>query len=240
MNINTLTSKLMDSWFAHIADISPWLSFTPQQQQHFGAWWDNLVRDENFRQYTHRERRILRYHSVNGDPARLEINPDANFQPTVTYDIKYQQGVNLLSYAEQGFIADALLQQIIHFDQSLLYAVIGNPVPVTIDVHQFRVKASAGQVSPTTSGIHQDGFDWIFMHFIHKHNAQPVISEIFSQQDEGSLVFSKEMSQFLETLVVNDKQCWHRASSVEPCDNQSPGWRDLLLVTCRYLPGTPL
>lgn len=241
MELNLIAGELSRNGFAHIKDTSPWINFTLTQQERFCSWWNNLDRDENFRHYTHRERRILRYRSVNDDPCLLEINMDPNFHPKVTYDIKYKQGVNHLSYAEEEFISDAILQKIIHFDQSVVYAVLGQRMPVTMDIHQFRVKAEGGKVSPTTSGIHQDGFDWIFMHFIKKNNIHPVISEIFSGPDEGDLIFTKEMNQYLETLIVNDNQCWHRATSVESLDNQQSGWRDLLLVTCRCFPqGVPV
>lgn len=232
VDIDLITNALTEKGFSHIADVAPWISVTPKQQKDFCRWWENLERDENFRQYTHRERRILRYRSADDDATRLEFNPDTNFHPKVTYDIKYKKGINVLSPAEEGFIRDPILHQIISFDQSLVYAALGHIVPITLDVHQFRVKASEGKTSPTTSGIHKDGFDWIFMHFINKHNTRPVISEIFNAPNERGVIFNKEMCQFLETLVVNDSKCWHRASSVEPLDNQGSGWRDLLLITC--------
>lgn len=241
MSIALVADELNRNGFAHVAVPSSWINFTLAQQEDFCDWWNYLDRDENFRHYTHRERRILRYHSLQSDPSQLEINRDPNFHPKVTYDIKYKQGVNHLSYAEEGFISDAILQQLIKFDQSVVYAVLGQPIPLTMDVHQFRVKADGGQVSPTTSGIHQDGFDWIFMHFIKKKNTRPVISEVFAGPEEDSLIFTKEMNRYLETLIVNDNKCWHRASSVVPLDNQQSGWRDLLLVTCRCFPqGVPV
>lgn len=236
MDVSKITKHISEHGFAHVSDMSKWIDFTEPQQQIFCQWWENLARDENFRNYTHRERRILRYRSADKDAAMLEINPDANFHPKVTYDIEYKKGTNTLSYAEDGFISDQILQQIIHLDQSIVYAMSGQTVPVCLDVHQFRVKASAGKVSPTTSGIHKDGFDWIFMHFINRHNIRPVISEVFNTPDEQGVIFKKEMNVFLETLVVNDDKCWHRASSVAPLDDQSFGWRDLLLVTCRCFP----
>lgn len=234
--MNTIINTLTECQFAHIKDISPWISFSPSQQQCFSAWWDNLIRDENFRQYTHRERRILRYRSADNDPVRLEINPDVHFKPAVTYDVKYQQGTNVLSYAEEGFINDPILQQIIQFDREIINMLYGQPEAITMDIHQFRVKACTGKASPTTSGIHQDGFDWIFMHYINQHNILPVASEIFRHQDEDSLLLRKSMNQFMETLIVDDNRCWHRASSVKQLNNQQPAWRDLLLVTCRRLP----
>lgn len=241
MNIEMITRTLSRSPYAHIEDMSRWLTFTPAEQQRFSAEWDNLVRDENFRQYTHRERRILRYRSADRDVTRLEIIRESHFKPMVTYNVDYKQGTNKLSYAKEKFIKNPLLQQIIKIDHAVLYAAAAQPKAITMDIHQFRVKACEGVISPTTSGIHQDGVDWIFMHFIRKHNVRPVISEIFRHQGEDSLLFRKEMDQFMETLIVNDTQCWHRASPVEQLDNKQPAWRDLLLVTCRCLPqGEPV
>ncbi|WP_323871378.1 2OG-Fe dioxygenase family protein [Xenorhabdus doucetiae] len=44
------------------------------------------------------------------------------------------------------------------------------------------------------------------------------------------------MEHFLETLAINDKQLYHRASNVRQISPTNAAFRDLLLVTFRQLP----
>ncbi|WP_368666788.1 2OG-Fe dioxygenase family protein [Xenorhabdus sp. PB62.4] len=44
------------------------------------------------------------------------------------------------------------------------------------------------------------------------------------------------MGHFLETLAINDKQLYHRASNVRQVSPTNAAFRDLLLVTFRQLP----
>ncbi|WP_249043116.1 2OG-Fe dioxygenase family protein [Xenorhabdus doucetiae] len=44
------------------------------------------------------------------------------------------------------------------------------------------------------------------------------------------------MEHFLETLTINDKQLYHRASNVRQISPTNAAFRDLLLVTFRQLP----
>ncbi|MEQ1961943.1 2OG-Fe dioxygenase family protein [Xenorhabdus khoisanae] len=44
------------------------------------------------------------------------------------------------------------------------------------------------------------------------------------------------MEHFLETLAINDKQLYHRASNVRQVSPTNAAFRDLLLVTFRQFP----
>lgn len=228
MHIPPISAQLHEHRYCHCRDFGDLLSIAPEQQQSFQAYWANLVRDAAFKEYTHRERRILRYRL---SPAgELQINRDPAFKSTVTYAINYRQGVNHLSYCEEGFIEHPVMRKLLAAD----LAVIGphlSEQAYTVDIHQFRVRANGQAGSPTTSGIHQDGRDWVFMHFIGQHNTQPVVSEIFTGQTEGSRVLNVAMERFLETIVINDHELYHRAGEVRQRVDSTPAWRDVLLVS---------
>ena len=232
MNISQISAHLREHHYCHHRDFHELISVEPGEEQSFRAYWSNLVRDEAFKEYTHRERRILRYRLLPSGQLRIDRNTE--FKSPVTYAIKYRQGVNHLSYCEDGFIEHPLLQKLLATDLT----VIGPHLlkrAYTIDIHQFRVKADAQSSSPTTSGIHQDGLDWVFMHFIGQCNTVPVISEVFASEAQDSRVLNLAMEQFLETIVVNDRGLYHRASEVRP-QADSPAWRDVLLVSLRSVP----
>ncbi|KPU60682.1 2OG-Fe dioxygenase family protein [Pseudomonas fluorescens] len=233
MDIQRISAHLREHHYCHARDFRELIPIEPGEEDSFRAYWSNLVQDEAFKEYTHRERRILRYRLL---PSRqLQLDRNAEFKSSVTYAIKYRQGVNHLSYCEDGFISHPLMQKLLATD----LAVIGphlDEQTYTIDIHQFRVRADAQSSSPTTSGIHQDGLDWVFMHFIGERNTVPVVSEVFATETEQSRILNLPMEQFLETIVINDRGLYHRASDVRPQANSAPAWRDLLLVSLRCLP----
>ncbi|WP_426134674.1 2OG-Fe dioxygenase family protein [Pseudomonas sp. PWP3-1b2] len=233
MDISQVSSHLREHHYCHQRDFRRLVTVGPGEEQSFRAYWANLVRDEAFQTYTHRERRILRYRLL---PSRqLQIDRNAAFKSPVTYAVTYRQGVNHLSYCEDGFVEHPLMQKLLATD----LAVIGPHLTeqtYTIDIHQFRVRADAQSSSPTTSGIHQDGLDWVFMHFIGQSNTVPVVSEVFADEAEDSRVFKLPMEQFLETIVINDRRLYHRAGDVRPQVDSAPAWRDVLLVSLRSVP----
>ncbi len=128
------------------------------------------------------------------------------------------------------------MQSILMTDIAILGDRLTKDHHYAIDIHQFRVKTQSGRESPTTSGIHQDGQDWIFMHFIHSHNTEPVISEVHATADEAPPLLHTALEYFLETLIINDKRLYHRASNVRQISPTNMAYRDLLLVTFRQLP----
>ncbi|MHA6195097.1 2OG-Fe dioxygenase family protein [Pseudomonas wadenswilerensis] len=233
MSQNEFIEKLKKTGLVHIPTLSPWNPASPDEKELFACCWDRLMPDENFARYTKRKRRILRYTFSCEMPGKLIINRDSRYCSNKIYDIDYQTGPNDLAYCEDEFISSPVLQAVLLFDLSLCRSFLLPAQSLELDIHQFRVVADGGEVSPTTSGIHQDGYDLVFMHFIRSSNIFPVTSEVFCQSDENSLIFTKEISGFLETLIINDGKVWHRASSVKQVAQTFPAWRDMLIVSCR-------
>ncbi|PKH13013.1 2OG-Fe dioxygenase family protein [Pseudomonas fluorescens] len=233
MDIPTVSAHLREHHYCHRPDFGELVSVEAGEEQSFRAYWANLVRDEAFKAYTHRERRILRYRL---SPSRqLQIDRSTAFKSPVTYAVNYRQGVNHLSYSEEGFIEHPLMRKLLATDLAVIAPHLGEQSH-TIDIHQFRVRADAQACSPTTSGIHQDGLDWVFMHFIGEHNTLPVVSEVFTSDEEHSRVLNLPMTRFLETIVIDDRGLYHRAGDVRPKVESTPAWRDILLVSLRSVP----
>jgi len=230
VNTQQISARLLEQRYCHYRDFAALVAAGPGEVQSFCAYWANLVRDEAFKEYTHRERRILRYRLSPG--RQLQIDRNAAYTSTVTYAVNYRQGVNHLSYCEDGFIEHPLMRKVLATDLAIIGPCLDEQA-YTIDIHQFRIRAEAYSSSPTTSGIHQDGLDWVFMHFIGECNTVPVVSEIFTHETEQSRVFSLPMAHFLETIVINDRGLYHRAAEVRQQTQSAPAWRDVLLVSLR-------
>jgi hypothetical protein len=194
----------------------------------FRGFWDRLPLDENFKSYTTRHRRILKYRYAH--PDQFEIDRDAVYRPRAVYKIDYVQGENRLSYAEEEFIAHPLTKKLIRSDIEAVSPWLQQGKTYAFDLNLFRVKADDGVVSPTTSGIHRDGQDWIFMHFVSDENVSPVESAIYETEDPAHEVFRKPMQAFLETLVVNDRRMFHSADPVRQVDLSKRAFRDIIVA----------
>jgi biotin carboxylase len=215
--------------YYHIPEFGKLLRYQDDEAEFFRGYWNRLVLDQNFKDYTHRERRILRYfyHRDSG----FLINRNTKYEAGVIHSVNYVHGTNHLTYAEDDFICNPLFGEILKTDMALLELPWDSGCYYSIDVHLFRIKAEVGQISPTTSGPHQDGRDWVVMHFIDGQNIHPVISEIHLEASSQQPVFRIPMNDFMETLIVNDRKVFHGASAVKPLRPDCAATRDLLLVT---------
>ncbi|NOR61542.1 MAG: hypothetical protein GQ535_03485 [Rhodobacteraceae bacterium] len=228
-SLSALRKTLINADFVHIPDLVMLLPQSVIDADNFRAHWDTLVLDENFKSYTTRHRRILRYHYTH--PGTFVLNEDSKYVPTVTYDVDYKQGANKLTYATQAFIVNPLMTAILKADLSIIDAHLEEGVEYMVDINLFRVSSFDGRLSPTTSGRHQDGQDWIFMHLIDTDNIEPVVSELAITKEAVDSLFKKPMTKFLETLCVNDRKLWHAAGPVVQHKPEVPAKRDLLLVS---------
>lgn len=233
----TLSAMVQDKGFAHIPSIGLFIPGSDRRERAFNAHWDDLVLDENYKSYTTRRRRILRYWYEHS--GRLRLNENSVYTPKVTYEADYTHGANHLAYATPAFIDDQLMQEILRFDLAVLGPLLNEDQLYSIDIDLFQVSSTDGKVSPTTSGRHQDGEDWLCMHFVGANNIKPVTSEIFSADESQAPLFRNPMTRFLETLIVNDRLLFHAAGPVEQEDSSLPAHRNLLLVSLSAIAAMP-
>jgi hypothetical protein len=236
LNTAALSHTLQQQHFCHSRELAAHLAFSPAHIANFRSYWQRLVLDQNYKNYTHRERRILRY--VYHPGQALQLNRDANFVPPAVYDVQYTQGVNRLSYAEESFLSDPVMAAVLQADLAIFQTLLEPGKSYAVDIDLFRVKADSGNISPTTSGLHQDGLDWIAMHFIGAENVQAVHSSLHTAKEGGTALLEHPLQEFLETLWVNDRALYHAAGPVQQLDPAMPAYRDLLLVSLMALPAT--
>jgi hypothetical protein len=235
--VTNLSALLQNNGFVHVPSLCSHIPGAINRESAFNAHWDDLVLDENYKSYTTRYRRILRYWYEH--PGRLIQNANSVYIPKVTYNADYAHGANHLAYATPIFVNDELMQAIIRFDLAVLSPFLTNGQEYSIDIDLFQVSSTEGKVSPTTSGRHQDGEDWLCMHFVGARNIKPVISGVFSADKNQAPLFSRSMTKFLETLIVNDRSLFHAAGPVEQQDPALPAHRNLLLVSLSAIAAIP-
>ncbi|WP_419688190.1 2OG-Fe dioxygenase family protein [Burkholderia theae] len=229
MSIDTIIDDLNRHDYCHAPGFHGLICRDGDEEVAFKRHWERLSVDENYRNYTRRERRFLLYRFVPGQP--LEIDRNTNFEPTATYDVDYTPGVNRLTYAEDSFIDSAILRQRLETDIAILGSRLVPGREYTIDVHLFRIIAEHGAVSPTTSGIHQDGLEWVFMHFIDSGNIRPVVSEIHASKGSTVPLLAQPLTDFLDTVILNDAVLYHSANAVQQANQDELAFRNMLLIS---------
>jgi len=100
-----------------------------------------------------------------------------------------------------------------------------------IDVHQMRVVTSGDndtQVSP--EGVHQDGYDYICVVGISRHNIEGGNFLAYFNKDQEPF-----MSMPLDSgmvVMLNDKSLWHNASTIKSIDGFD-GHLDSFILTAK-------
>ncbi len=197
-----LENGVEDTGFLHLSQMRDQLQVCEAEEAAFKQYRDDLVLDENFHSYTTRYSRILKYDYTH--PGQFKLNPGSHAHPRAEYLIQYDNKVRKPTYASK----------LIDFDLALLEFYLEEGEQYALALDQFRVLADQGKVSPTTSGIHQDGEDSLFIHFIESSNAQPILSTLYGGNSEEETILQRPLGSFLELLFVNDSKLFHNAEPV--------------------------
>ena len=97
-----------------------------------------------------------------------------------------------------------------------------------IYVHQIRVDCENSFVDPIPEGIHQDGFDFICICCINKHNIEPVKNEILDLDKKTILIKELDVG---ECLVLNDRKFYHNVTKLNTFNKKEKGYRDIFVFT---------
>jgi len=101
-----------------------------------------------------------------------------------------------------------------------------------VEVHQFRIEASAGSAAkPTPEGVHRDGVDYVLVLLVQRTNIASGTTTIHDA--EGALLGSFTLAAPFDAALVDDARLSHGVTPVEPIDPTRPAYRDVLVVTFR-------
>jgi hypothetical protein len=128
-------------------------------------------------------------------------------------------------------IADgASLRRILAFSHRLFSALAPATPRWHIEVHQFRIEASADTAGePTPEGVHRDGVAYVLVLLIDRSNIESGTTTI--HQPDGGLLGSFTLTQALDAALVDDARVCHGVTAVTAFDPQKPAHRDVLVVT---------
>jgi len=113
-------------------------------------------------------------------------------------------------------------------------SVVGFSDGQKVDVHQMRVITLEEETQVSPEGIHQDGYDYICIVGINRHNIRGGNFLSYGNKDEEPF-----MSLPLEAgamVVVDDRRLWHNASVIKsryPIGYEA-GFLDTFILTMRF------
>lgn len=98
-----------------------------------------------------------------------------------------------------------------------------------IGVHVIRVIAAENSFGlPSPEGIHRDGHMYVGQFLISRENVAGGESQIYSE--EKNLLTSVTLNQQFQLILLNDQQCFHNVTAISRMRNESPAFRDMLLL----------
>jgi hypothetical protein len=101
-----------------------------------------------------------------------------------------------------------------------------------VEVHQFRIEARRGKAGrPTPEGSHRDGVDYVLVLLVNRTN---IVSGVTSVHElAGNELGKFTLTYPFDVALVEDTRVLHGVTPVEPLDPETPGYRDVLVVTFR-------
>lgn len=171
--------------------------------------------------------RLRKYSKIYSDNGKLAILPNQSFMQTGNIN-EFQGGVvrtyddistQVLSSEGFGGIVKAFIKA-------------GElPADGQIEVHQMRIIAKDdSEVPAAPEGIHQDGFDFVGVFTVGRHNLTG--GELLVWQDKNADAPISQISPSAgDYCIVNDQTLWHSASAIHAKDKSDVGYWDLFVLT---------
>ncbi len=203
-------------------DLPDWQSFS-ESWNDLGL--DNYMADQG----RYRRRRHAVFDISTGAIQRLPHQP--HFQ-TLDYN-SLNGGVERWFEPIKDEQADSRsLKTILSFCRELFASLAGDVKQWLVEVHQFRIEASADAPGlPTPEGMHRDGVDYVLVLLVKRSNIASGTTIIGSL--DGSLSSSFTLTEPFDAALVDDARVYHGVTPVEPLVSNQPAYRDVLVVTFR-------
>ncbi len=195
----------------------------------FNATWNNLQPDSYLSVGNGtRERCICKFEYRQRD-RRWKTLENCHFFQTQAHNPLLGGIQRTYARSETSFTSSPVLQTLLAADLALLDLTVGHR-DWLVTCHQFRIlcdEHNAGQATP--EGRHRDGHDFVFQHLIQRQLVIGGESRVF--HENGETVFSATLTDYMETIVLNDRTLLHEVSPLQkPHTSSNPGTRDMLII----------
>jgi hypothetical protein len=127
------------------------------------------------------------------------------------------------------------LRSILAFCNDFFSALAPNIAAWHVEVHQFRIEASADSAGePTPEGSHRDGVDFVLVLLVDRHNIASGTTTIHAP--DGKPLGDFTLTHAFDSALIHDPRVFHGVTPVTPLVPGEPAHRDVLVVTFRAKP----
>ena len=209
--------------YAHLADFDV-----------FRESWNGMRRDAYMAdggRYRSRRHAVL---SAGPGGARLRLEPPQPHYQSLEYNVLNGGVERWYEPISEGVLGGATMQSLLAFCARLF----GGLMPAAawrVEVHQFRIEASAGSAGqPTPEGVHRDGVDYVLVMMVERNNIASGTTTIHAP--DGAPLDAFTLTDPFDSALLDDRRCLHGVTPVTPLDAAKPAYRDVLVVTFRSVP----
>lgn len=130
----------------------------------------------------------------------------------------------------EAIVGSVTLGTILRFCQQLFGKVAPPAFRWHIEVHQFRIEATADTAGePTPEGSHRDGVDYVLVLLVNRQNIASGTTTIHTP--DGQLLGDFTLTHPLDAALIDDHSVYHGVTPVRPLEPNEPAFRDVLVVT---------
>ncbi len=193
----------------------------------FARSWNDLPRDTWMADGgTYRRRRYAAFEVAGGKCTRLPHRPHYQERDHNPLNGGVERWFAPIAEEQTG----SPLFQALALATASLIAEANAPCSWTVEAHQFRIEALAGQPGlPTPEGMHHDGRDWVLILLVGGSDYTGGASRV--EDPFGNCVLDHRLTRPGEALLVNDREVRHGTTPIEAAVSGCPAWRDTLVLT---------
>ena len=232
-----IATRLRDEGFAFVDgdDMRALLGGTPRDWATFAASWNDLHLDRYMADGgRYRRRRHALFVATQRTLARRPHGP--HFQ-SLEYNPMHGGIDRWFEPITDEIGASESLRTILTWSRDTFGALAPATPAWDVEVHQFRIEASAGALGkPTPEGVHRDGVDYVLVLLVQRMNIASGTTTI--HRADGTTLGSFTLTAPFDAALVDDARLSHGVTPVEPIDPARPAYRDVLVVTFRAARGS--
>ncbi len=205
-----------------------WLAVAPTALAELQPSWDDLPSDQYLKDGGRYRRRRHSCFVVDGDHIE-QVPHRAHWQP-LEYNALHGGMQRWFEPMDPRVVAMAGWQQLLRQTAAVTSALKGAK-PWYIEAHQFRIDTTDGIGRPTPEGAHRDGVDLVAVFLVGRHRIKGGESRVFEAHGPNGQRFT--LTEPWSLLLLDDERVIHETTPIQPADQEAPGWRDTLVLTCR-------
>lgn len=208
--------------------VRDWLSATPSDLAALQPSWDDLPSDEYLKDGGRYRRRRHSCFVVDGDQVR-QVPHRAHWQP-LEYNALHGGMQRWFAPMDPATVALPAWQRLL-LQTAAATSKLKGQQPWYLEAHQFRIDTTDGIGRPTPEGAHRDGVDLVAVFLVGRHRIKGGESRVFEAYGPNGQRFT--LTEPWSLLLLDDARVIHETTPIQPLDNDRPGWRDTLVLTCR-------